>query len=82
MLAVVGYTICHVNHGSWVVCYAGLISDRWIVLLGVWIFIAVLCIIPVKKRLAEEEKMMKREFGKEWDIWAKTVQFKLVPGVY
>lgn len=33
-------------------------------------------------RVPQEDAMMRKEFGKEWDDWAKRVPYKLVPGIY
>jgi protein-S-isoprenylcysteine O-methyltransferase Ste14 len=33
-------------------------------------------------RMNKENTMMKKEFGKEWEEWAKNVPYQLVPGVY
>jgi protein-S-isoprenylcysteine O-methyltransferase Ste14 len=33
-------------------------------------------------RMGKENKMMKKEFGKQWEEWANNVPYKLVPGVY
>jgi protein-S-isoprenylcysteine O-methyltransferase Ste14 len=33
-------------------------------------------------RLREEDDVIKREFGKEWDEWARRVPYMLIPGIY
>lgn len=33
-------------------------------------------------RVAKEEQMLKRAFGKQWREWAKRVPYKLFPGIY
>lgn len=33
-------------------------------------------------RPGKEDEMLKKEFGKTWDQWAKRVPYRLVPGVY
>ncbi|KAJ7431335.1 hypothetical protein B0H11DRAFT_2332330, partial [Mycena galericulata] len=33
-------------------------------------------------RIRKEDDSLKREFGKEWDIWAAQVPYALIPGVY
>jgi protein-S-isoprenylcysteine O-methyltransferase Ste14 len=33
-------------------------------------------------RTGVEDEMLKREFGKEWQAWAKQTPYKLVPGIY
>ncbi|KAF9231526.1 hypothetical protein BU15DRAFT_29738, partial [Melanogaster broomeanus] len=33
-------------------------------------------------RMPEEDRMLKRAFGKEWERWAERVRYRLIPGVY
>lgn len=34
------------------------------------------------RRVKQEDEMLKKEFGKEWEDWACQVPYKLIPGVY
>ena len=46
-------------------------SGRWLIWLA--------SVIP--PRVKDEEDMLRREFGKEWEVWAsKTARF--IPGIY
>jgi protein-S-isoprenylcysteine O-methyltransferase Ste14 len=38
--------------------------------------------IGLVARTGVEDEMLKREFGKEWQAWAKHTPYKLVPGIY
>ena len=38
--------------------------------------------LSVPARVPQEEALMKKEFGKEWEDWAKRVPYKLIPGIY
>jgi protein-S-isoprenylcysteine O-methyltransferase Ste14 len=33
-------------------------------------------------RPPEEDKMLQRALGEEWENWAKRVKYRLLPGVY
>jgi protein-S-isoprenylcysteine O-methyltransferase Ste14 len=33
-------------------------------------------------RMPKEDEVMHKEFGKQWEKWAKDVPYKLVPYVY
>ncbi|KAF9242057.1 hypothetical protein BU15DRAFT_44234 [Melanogaster broomeanus] len=33
-------------------------------------------------RAAHEDKMMKSQFGEEWDRWARVVRYRMIPGIY
>lgn len=82
MLAGVGGALCYVNHGSWLARFSGLIPDRGNAFWALWSIAAAVGMLTVGPRLAKEDSMMKREFGKEWDDWSMNVPCKLVPGVY
>jgi protein-S-isoprenylcysteine O-methyltransferase Ste14 len=43
--------------------------------LGVWN----VATIP---RLLQEDEVLKKSFGKEWDEWASRVRWRIMPGVY
>jgi len=34
------------------------------------------------KRAGKEDEMLKREFGKEWEDWARKTRFRLIPGIW
>jgi len=34
------------------------------------------------RRIPEEEAVLKKKFGKEWDEWEHRVQYRLIPGIY
>jgi len=81
LLSGIGGSMCHVNHGSWVVRLSGLIPDTWTVFLILWLFAVSFCVGLVAPRLGKEDAMLKREFGDKWDKWVKAVPFQLVPGI-
>ncbi|KAF9265612.1 hypothetical protein L218DRAFT_924007 [Marasmius fiardii PR-910] len=33
-------------------------------------------------RMSEEDALMKKAFGSEWEAWSKMVRYKVIPGVY
>lgn len=49
-----------------------------IVVLG----ISVITLVGLASRLPKEDALLKSEFGKEWEAWARDVRHSLVPGVY
>ena len=40
------------------------------------------CFVNIPRRMPVEDEILKKEFGREWDEWARAVQYRLVPGVY
>lgn len=68
--------------GSWLqrsgllgLSYVNAVAKVWAVLMAMVIVILVV-------RIPQEDKMMARGFGKEWDEWAQQVKYRLIPGVY
>jgi protein-S-isoprenylcysteine O-methyltransferase Ste14 len=33
-------------------------------------------------RASEEDEGLKQEFGREWEMWAEKVPYKLFPGIF
>jgi len=56
------------------VSYAGLCT-----FMVVWVVIGVL---NMQKRAVMEDRLLKREFGKEWEDWARRTRFRLFPGIW
>lgn len=45
-----------------------------------WLYIAA-GITTTVKRASKEDAMLKKEFGSQWDEWAKKTPYKFVPGI-
>jgi protein-S-isoprenylcysteine O-methyltransferase Ste14 len=41
-----------------------------------------LVVTGLLSRISKEDEGLKREFGKEWQLWADAVPYVLIPGVY
>ncbi|KAF5378611.1 hypothetical protein D9615_007182 [Tricholomella constricta] len=39
-------------------------------------------LVGLLRRVPVEDAMLKRTFGKQWDVWARRVPYALVPGLY
>lgn len=46
-----------------------------------WLAILVLLVARYPFRAAEEDRVMRGHFGKEWEEWARNVPYKLIPGI-
>jgi len=55
--------------------YVSAVAKTWTTLMAMVIVILVV-------RIPQEDKMMAREIGKEWEEWAQRVKYRLIPGVY
>lgn len=56
---------------------AGWMAEGWVML------IQVLVIFPgTHKRAIMEDELMKKQFGKEWEEWARSVRYRIYPGIW
>jgi protein-S-isoprenylcysteine O-methyltransferase Ste14 len=79
---VFGVALCHLSSGSWLresgVLENGVVRG----LVFAWIVLAVAFQGMVFVRVKKEDDMLRAAFGKSWDIWAQSVKYRLVPGVF
>ena len=75
----VGQVIWYTARGSWV--RESMIKLSWF-LIGPIILSTFMAFAYIPRRIVVEDATLKREFGKAWDDWAKTVPYRLFPGVY
>ncbi|KAE9389463.1 hypothetical protein BT96DRAFT_773830, partial [Gymnopus androsaceus JB14] len=77
-----GILFCIFGPGSWIY------ECGWWDLVSVKIFamfvtaVHMTTVFLLLSRMGTEDKMMRKEFGLQWDEWAKNVPYKLVPGIF
>ncbi|KAI0951884.1 hypothetical protein AcW1_004130 [Taiwanofungus camphoratus] len=81
--ALTGIALIQLSPGSWWSEGIGL----WTTLTGVTfacLWFAMLMILPAGLigRTNAEDKVLRSEFGKQWDDWAERTPYRLLPGVY
>lgn len=76
----IGMTLYQLGHGSWWM-EAGR-STSIGTILGVGYAVITVFEIAVVSRCVPEDEFLKKEFGEEWNMWAKKVPSLLVPGIY
>jgi protein-S-isoprenylcysteine O-methyltransferase Ste14 len=81
LLLMVGVLLCNFGQGSWMVeCMGfGASVTEQIILWGAGIGIWNVAAIP---RMLQEDEVLKKQFGKEWEEWASAVRWRIMPGVY
>ncbi|KAK7060742.1 hypothetical protein VNI00_000474 [Paramarasmius palmivorus] len=83
ILNFVGSVAVHVVEGSWVRSTPSMLSILVFWVLGVpCVVIMLVCCISLVARTNEEDEMVHKQFGEEWENWKTRVRYKLVPGVY
>ncbi|KAE9390975.1 hypothetical protein BT96DRAFT_959658 [Gymnopus androsaceus JB14] len=77
-----GILLCVFGPGSWI------FECGWLDLLSIKILVVLVTaahttmVFLLLSRMGPEDKMMRKEFGLQWDEWAKNVSYKLVPGIF
>lgn len=82
ILMAVGQVIWYTAPGSWL--REGMIYQiklAWLLIIPV-ILCMFLGLANTPRRMMAEDAMLKKEFGKEWDKWAKAVPYRLFPGIH
>ncbi|KAF8996835.1 hypothetical protein BDQ17DRAFT_1544619 [Cyathus striatus] len=49
---------------------------------AMWVFIGILSVIILPSRLSNEDQMLRKHFGQEWERWRERVPYRLIPGIY
>ncbi|KAG7100266.1 hypothetical protein E1B28_002039 [Marasmius oreades] len=82
-LMLAGITLYHLSPGSWLRESGILQKHVWKMALGLWIFITIFVTnICQVLRVQDEDQLMQKMFGKEWEAWRKVVRYKMIPGLY
>jgi protein-S-isoprenylcysteine O-methyltransferase Ste14 len=71
----------HSSRGSWFI-ESGISKTMIGTVVGyVNIVLVITFALSLKNRWEREDRVLKEEFGKQWDEWAKRVPYALVPGI-
>ena len=79
---VIGKVIWYTARGSWL--RESMIYQRklsWLLIAPVMFAILFGSLVVIPCRMPVEDAILKKEFGKDWDEWAKAVPYRLIPGV-
>ncbi|KAF9257554.1 hypothetical protein L218DRAFT_879163, partial [Marasmius fiardii PR-910] len=82
-LMTTGLAVYHLSPGTWLRESGVLQYSAWRAVVGLWVFFVVVvtnaCMVM---RSPEEDRLMKKMFGDEWEEWRKVVRYKVFPGLY
>ena len=75
--------VVQVFPGSYV-CKSGLLAGEWSMIgIGIWeAWILSLVFEIVVLQVLREDAVLKKEFGTEWEAWAKKTPYRLIPYIY
>jgi protein-S-isoprenylcysteine O-methyltransferase Ste14 len=52
------------------------------IFVGLLATVTMYIVVALRDRIQREEAALRREFGKDWEEWARKVPYCLVPGIY
>ena len=83
LIARAGLFVVQIFPGSYVY-ESGLLAIRWTaVVIAIWeVWILSIVFEIVVMRIPREDAVLRKEFGAEWEAWAKKTPFRLIPYVY
>ncbi|OBZ68767.1 putative protein-S-isoprenylcysteine O-methyltransferase [Grifola frondosa] len=80
VLFTIGLLTCEYGSGSWI-AECGLMST-WIGIVAFsWAIYFVYVTVLLVARVPTEDSILQKEFGVQWDEWAKRTPYRLVPGI-
>ncbi|KDQ51236.1 hypothetical protein JAAARDRAFT_211203 [Jaapia argillacea MUCL 33604] len=82
LLCFIGVSICMISRGSWL--RESGVAEYRVVQIVIALNMAFLALVGagLTFRTYAEDAMMRKEFGKEWDEWARRVSYRVLPGVF
>jgi len=82
VIHIIGAPMCHLSAGSWLM-ECGALKSPVVVLLGLfWLSLAVTRAVYLVIRSKAEDEVLRKEFGKQWDVWAAKVPYRVIPGFF
>ena len=78
--AAFGWTLGFTSQGTVLREWFGESNTDWVVL-GMMATMLYIC-WQFARRAEAEDKVLKEEFGKEWEEWARVVKYRFIPGLY
>jgi protein-S-isoprenylcysteine O-methyltransferase Ste14 len=82
LLATVGLLYCQVGPESWLIQSGFMEIFAVKAVAAVWLAYTALLPIVMFFRTFEEDRVLKKHFGKEWDAYAKRTRFRLIPYLF
>ncbi|KAH7886705.1 hypothetical protein F5I97DRAFT_1038439 [Phlebopus sp. FC_14] len=82
LLLTIGVFLMQGNPDSWLRTSGILAFTPLKILLLFWGSVAVVMTAGLFARAAHEDRLMRDQFGEEWNRWARVVRYRIVPGIY
>ncbi|KAF8891388.1 hypothetical protein BD779DRAFT_1670996 [Infundibulicybe gibba] len=81
-LVYLGIAMWHADRNSWLRQSSVLDTSVGRALVGSLAILLALGSIPMLGRIPKEDATLRKEFGEDWERWARRVPYSLIPGIY
>ncbi|KAF9257415.1 hypothetical protein L218DRAFT_949215 [Marasmius fiardii PR-910] len=81
-LCFIGSTMCLLVRGSWIRENGFLDTVIGKFATCSWILAAAQGFLLVTMRINDEDALMRKQFGRQWDSWSQKTKYKMIPGVF
>jgi len=82
ILVAVGTFLCHIGPGSWARECGWLDTVGGKVFFALWLGYTALVPTLMIQRTKIEDEVLRKQYGGEWDRWAKKTPYRLIPFIY
>jgi protein-S-isoprenylcysteine O-methyltransferase Ste14 len=82
LMSFVGFLLCLFTQGSLIREWRVLWSPLVLVVVGVMLALRTIRAMYVFERAVLEDEGLRKEFGQEWEMWAETVQYRILIGIF
>ena len=81
-MADIGFMTLQLLPGSYLFESGAMKTRLGTTLISVWVLWVLLIVSTTFRRPAQEDAVLRRQFGKEWDEWAEKTPYRLIPYIY
>ncbi|OSC99256.1 ICMT-domain-containing protein [Trametes coccinea BRFM310] len=82
LASIAGVLLMQLSPGSWLALSGVLDTRLGRTVIGVWTVWNVLLMIGFVRRVPKEDAVLRKEFGAQWEEWARKVPYTLIPYVW
>lgn len=81
-VGIIGASLCQLGPGSWARECGWLGTTTGKIITGVWMSYLVGVVVMLTSRVPVEDRVLRKEFGEEWEAWTKKTPYALIPFIY
>ena len=83
IIAYVGMVMAHLTHGALLTEYLAEFPGRFYLkqVMTTWFILRAMRCALWLPRARQEDAGLKKTFGKEWEVWAARVKYRIIPGI-